>query len=180
MNKPNKIQRSIPNLIKSLENHITLLKEYHHRACLRHDIRFLGEIAGKLRILVYESKTNKPLLLKLMDDLECVIPIKIDQPKSLGGTVELTLREYLQRSACSLRSESGKWVELSKAGLIALWAQQYGASHEDWEINEELVAALDPTIKIGNLPAAAHGLCIICKTVIVVAEEFLRIKGEMS
>ncbi|MCF8144488.1 MAG: hypothetical protein K9N21_11275 [Deltaproteobacteria bacterium] len=180
MTKPIKTNRSISNLIKSLKNHVDLLKEYHERACLYNDVRFLGEIAGKLRILVCETRTNKPLLMKLMDDLECKIPIRIDQPKPLGGPIVLSLREYLNRLACSVRTESGRWVELSKTNLIALWAQQYGASHEDWEVNEELVAALDPSFRVGNLPAAAHGICIICKTVIVVASEFIKRQDELA
>ena len=179
MPKPIKIQRGTPNLLRSLEKHVSLLNEYHERACLHNDVRFLGEIAGKLRILVYESRINKPLLLGLMDELGCEIPIKIDQPKSLGGPIELSSREYLERCACSIRTNSGRWVELSKTDLIALWAQQYGSSHKDWMISEELVAALNPDFRIGNLPMAAHGLCVICKTVIIVASEFIKKQNVM-
>jgi hypothetical protein len=66
-------------------------------------------------------------------------------------------------------------VELSNHDFIAVWAQQHGASHEDWEINEELAAILDMNnyYFVAGLPVGANALKAIATTVLWVGEQFL-------
>jgi hypothetical protein len=61
-----KIKRSQSEMLEALKEHRDLLREYHDRACMGGDNRFLGEVAGKLRLLVLKTGRNRPLLLDLM------------------------------------------------------------------------------------------------------------------
>jgi hypothetical protein len=58
--------RSLAEGVKALKRHIRLLSEYSKRAFEESDYDYLGEIAGKLRLLVC-ADSGLPLLLELMD-----------------------------------------------------------------------------------------------------------------
>ena len=45
-----------------------ILEDFHQRACREGQTRYLGEIAGKLRVLVHQGRTNRALLLDLMSE----------------------------------------------------------------------------------------------------------------
>ena len=167
------IPRDTRNLIDALRRHLTLLREYSHRAFVLGDQSLCGEVAGKLRVLVHRSRTSRPLLLSLIEHFGWDIPITINDP---FGNFQLTLDEYLDSLACTIRTPSQGLVEISNRNLLAMWAQQYGASHEDWELDEEFatVLALSSQLEIGGLPAASAALRAISNTVLWVGEEFLR------
>ena len=76
--------------------------------------------------------------------------------------------------AYAIRLPSQELVQVTNKQFIAMWAQQYGASHEDWEISEELVAAFNSSLIIGGLPASARALMTISNTVLSVGEKFLQ------
>ena len=75
-----RIPRRTQDLADSLERHLKLLKEFATKAFNDGDEDYLGEIAGKLRVLVYEKGRNKPLLLSLMDEFDLQIPIRLGGP----------------------------------------------------------------------------------------------------
>jgi hypothetical protein len=147
-----------------------LLDEYSARAFREGDEAFFGEVAGKLRILVYESRTNKPLLLDLMKDYDVSIPIPISRPE---GDIEMSISEFLDNLAFAIRVPSSGLVSVTNKQLIGMWAQQYGASHEDREIEEEFAQVLSSGVFIGGLPGAAAALKAIASTVLWLAKEFL-------
>ena len=133
---------------------------------------YLGEVAGKLRLLVYESRSNTPLLLKLMGELGVEVPITIKSPRYRSGK-QLSLREYLSELAGVVRVESGELVEFSKMELIGTWANTHGAPHEDWSLPPEVEAARRSGIFIGKHPVIVAALRAISNTVLYVAETFL-------
>jgi hypothetical protein len=173
MTRPSRISREISNLIDALRRHLVLLSEYSHRAFDLGDQTFLGEVAGKLRVLVYRSQTSKPLLLDLMQHSGFTIPIIIDDP---FGTFQVSLDEYMDMMACAIHVPSQGLVEITKSEFIAMWAQQYGASHEDWELDGRLVAilSLSDFLEVGGLPVAAAELRTTSRTVLWVGEELIR------
>lgn len=63
--KPSKQTRDHLDLIQSCEFHLNLLWEARQKISVD-NMRF-KQIAGELRILLFETRTNKPLLLKIMD-----------------------------------------------------------------------------------------------------------------
>jgi hypothetical protein len=170
MPKPPRVPRDLNNLLAALERHLSLLREYSERAFRKGDASFYGEVAGKLRVLVYEKGRNKPLLLALIREFNLEIPVTINKPR---GNIQMTLEEYLDSLAVAIRTPSSGMVSVSKRDFIAIWAQQYGASHEDWEINEELAEALGSGMFIGQMPIAAAALRGIANTVLWVGEKFL-------
>ena len=118
------------SLVNALRRHVRLLKAFYEKAFKEHDQDYQGEVAAKLRLLVYEKGRNKALLLRLMDEFAADPIVKIQKPE---GVVELPLRVFLaevdhfpQRPGCVL-------VKLSKVEFLNIWAVQAGAAHEDWE-----------------------------------------------
>jgi len=166
-------------MIKSLIDQTDLLKNYYDNAFNKRDLKYLGEVAGKLRLLVYENK-SKPLLLSLMDKLNIKIPITLkDSPvepllgKPKPGN-KIDLRKFLELDAYYLKMPSGnsKWV--TKKELIAFWSQQFGSAHQDWSITEEFYEMIRSSQYIGGFPIIALELKETAKTVIYACDEFIK------
>lgn len=174
-----RIPRQIPDLLESLRKHVKLLREFSARAFRDGDLDYLGEVAAKLRLLVYEHGRNKPLLLALMDEFGIDVPITLGGPpiQPLSGQPgpgdQVSLREFLELPACGVRVPSGGFVQLTKKEFIGVWAQQHGAAHEDWELNEELAVIRGSRIYIGGRRPEAEELRLTTKAVIYVADKFL-------
>ncbi len=179
MTKPAEIPRDVPDLLESLRRHFRLLRDFAARSFQGRDYDYLGEVATKLRLLVYEGGTNKPLLLALMDEFDLDVPIKLGGPpiKPLPGQPgqgdEISLREYLSLTAYGIRTRSQDFVQLTKKQLIRIWATQYGAAHEDWEFDEAFAAARESGIFIGGDPALVAELRVTTEAVLHVADKFL-------
>lgn len=172
-----KITRQQADLLLALKKHISLLKEYYQRAFQENNINYYGEIAGKLRLLVYE-KGQRGLLTSLMEETGINIPIvlggppikKIDNEPGAGD--EVSLKEYLGLLAYAVRTPHGL-ISVTKIDLIKMWAQQDGSAHEDWKHDEEYVSAKEMELFIGNRHALAVELKITTETVLFVAEKFM-------
>lgn len=165
-----RVPRSKENLVDALRRHVTLLEDYSNRAFREGKEEYFGEVAGKLRVLVYKSPSNRPLLLDLMRDYDISIPLHFSRPE---GDIEMSINDFLDNLAFSIRVPSGGLVSVTNKQMIGTWAQQYGASHEDWEIDEEFAQALSSGTFIGGLPAAAAALRAVANTVLSLAKEFL-------
>ena len=163
-----------------MKDQTELLKIYYDNAFNKKDLKFLGEVAGKLRLLVFQSKTNTPLLLSLMDELKMEMPIKLREspveplPEDPKPGESLTLRQYLELNAYYLKLSSGKSKWISKHALIGWLSQQFGAAHQDWEINEEIYTVIKSEIYIGGLPLIALELKQTAKTILYVCDEFIK------
>lgn len=174
-----RIPRDIPDLVEALQRHVKLLKEFSIRAFRDGDYDYLGEIAAKLRLLVYEYGRNKPLLLTLMDEFGLKVPIVMGGPpieRPAGWPApgdQVSLREFLNLIAFGMRAPSGAWVELTKKEIIGIWAQQHGAAHEDWELDQTFKLARDSGLFIGGRPALAAELRTTTEAVISVADRFI-------
>lgn len=167
-----RLPRTELELVSRLKAHCDLLDEYYQKACVKGDEKYFGEIAGKLRVLVYRNKSNRPLLLDLMETAGIGILVQLNKPRGLS---EQTLEEFIDGFQCAIRLPSGNLAELSRRDLISLWAQQYGAAHEDWKLDERLVAALTQGLHIGDQQIARRAICSICRTVLRVSRHFLSI-----
>ena len=165
-----KVDRPQHELVGRLEEHCAVLEDFHQKACRERLPRYLGEVAGKLRVLVHESRTNRPLLLDLMAEADVEVPITIDSP---SGQSETDIRSYLSGLACVIRLPSGDLAELTKSDLIALWSQQSGAAHEDWALDERLATIFAGGFFVNGQPIHGAALCAVCRTVLHVARSFL-------
>jgi hypothetical protein len=106
------------------------LKIYAHRAFQDRDELFLGEVAGKLRMLV-TAHGQRPLLLDLMDELGVNVRFKLDLPpvQDPDYDKEITLRHYMRRTALGVATGSG-FRMLNHSQFVCDWANQYGTAHE--------------------------------------------------
>ena len=168
--------RSLAEMGARLRGHVRLLEQHAQKAFREGDSDYLGEIAAKLRVLVIRSRSNKPLLIRLMEEIgEVKLPPWDGPPLQYGPQAgdELSLDEYLQLTAIGVRVPSGEFVMLKKNDFIKAWAEKTGGSHEDWVISEELRIALSAGVYIGGLQAAAAELHVTTNTVLNVAKRFL-------
>ena len=173
-----RVPRDLSDLVGQLRSHVKLLKEYYVRAFHDGDLDYMGEIAGKLRLLTSSRGRNKPLLSRLMKILGVEVLVTLDgppikRPGVPGPGDQITIEQFLGLFAFGFRSRSGDWVELTKADLIEDWAAQHGSAHEDWEFTEPFATAMKPILIAFGLPQHAHELRATAKAVIHVAETFL-------
>lgn len=165
-----RVIRTRSDLLARLRQHCQILADFHERACREGQFQYLGEVAGKLRVLTHQSRSNRPLLLDLMDETEISVPITINSP---GGSYVTDLPTYLSELACAIRLPSGQLAELANSDLIALWSQQSGAAHEDWSLDARLAAVFAGGLFVNGQPVHGYALCGICRTALFVATEFL-------
>lgn len=168
--KKQRVQLTDEELVDSLKQNSTLLAEFLEKGCRQGDEKFFGEIAGKLRVLVYQSRTNIPLLLGLAEKFHIPLTLDFDKP---GGHIQMTLQQYLDSLACVIGIGS-ELVSISVKQFIAMWSQQMGASHQDWQIDEELSAIRKQGIFVGNLPVSGRALCAMGENILFATETFLK------
>lgn len=173
------VARSTEELVKALERHVRLLRDYATRAFRNGDFGYGGEIAGKLRLLVTKFGSNRPLLLDLMAQTGIAPSITLGGPPihrapgEPGPGDTISLARYLELTAMGVRIQSGQFVVLNKIQFIRAWAEQSGSSHEDWSHDPVLVEILTPQIFIGGLHGALAELATTTNAVLGVAERFL-------
>ena len=160
-----RVRRENKELVIKLLHHLTLLLDYSHKAFYDYEHEtYIGEVAGKLRVLVINTGQNKALLLKLMDEFE--YEFKFFTPPRPN---KMTLDEYIQGFAGFSRDK----YEFTNEKLIKYIAQQTGASHEDWTISNELHHLLKEEMQLMGGPTVMFMLRPIANTVLMVATSFL-------
>jgi hypothetical protein len=140
-----KVERSKEEMFERLKIHLNFLSIYNNNYKQSQDINWLGEVAGKLRLLVWKGGRNKPLFIKVLKAYE--IEVTMDN----GSTFD----EYLNRQAI-LTTHEGVRYEFTNMELISFWAHQSGAAHEDWAIDkkfEALLKSADLEIFVGGVQA---------------------------
>ena len=181
--------RELEEMATALVKHIGLLREYAGKCFSEGKSEYCGEVAGKLRLLVAKFGSNKPLLLRLIDKTESTIRVTLDGPTikrppgepGLGD--KITLEQFLNLGAIGTRIPNGDFIELNKIQLIRAWAEQTGASHEDWSMDPELKSALNAQVYIFGLQATTYELRTTTNTVLSVGDQFineLRNKGILT
>jgi hypothetical protein len=166
-------KRPLADLIAALRRHVDLLRIYAHHAFQECDERYLGEVAGKLRILVAEHGA-KPLLLDLMDELGADVRVKLNLPPVQDDDYgkEMTLRRYMDRPGAGIATEAG-FRMLGHAEFVREWANQYGTAHEAWRVTEHFLNLRNAGVFIGGEAANVATLRVITNTVLHVADRFL-------
>jgi hypothetical protein len=187
-----RLDRSEEEVFHRLRINLDLLREHSGKAFGEGEEGYLGEVAGKLRVLVHEGRSNQPLLLGLLDKLDCLDAISItidgppirpprppDLPQEIGWAVpgdRLNLRQYMTLAGCAVKLPStGELCWLSHADAVKLWAEQTGAAHEDWALDERLAAILNygGMIEVFGLRTHAWLLKSIAGTVLDVGDRFV-------
>jgi hypothetical protein len=173
-----RVPRDLSDLVGRLRSHVKLLREYYGRAFRDGDLDYMGEIAGKLRLLTSSRGRNKPLLSRLMKMFGVEVLVTLDgppikRPGVPGPGDQISIERFLGLFAFGFKARSGDWVELTKADLIEDWAAQHGSAHEDWEFTEPFATAMQPFVIAFGLPEHAHELRATAKAVIHAAETFL-------
>ena len=126
-------------MLQRLIAHLELLKKYISEYEQTKDFNLLGEIAGKLRLLVWKGGRNKPLLIRLAREYEIQLTREFDRP---DGTVHISLDEYLEELAYFTTVEEVQY-KFTVMDLITLWSHQSGAAHEDWNIDKKFDVLLN-------------------------------------
>lgn len=165
-------------MIESLHGHVDLLRAYITKV-QEGDAQYLGEVAGKLRVLVLDAGSNKPLLTRLARLCDYGLVVQLgDQPPIIDGPKpfeRVPLEDWLKRVVVSLQTPSSapNLVEISCVDLVANWSQQSGSAHEDWSHSESFHMLRQDEVFIGGQPASQRALLTIAFTVLSIAEDFL-------
>jgi hypothetical protein len=128
-------------MAEALATHVSLMGAYIVKVEEGED-QYLGEIAGKLRLLVLKKGANKPLLIRVAALSGYELTYRYgDTPGIEDGPQpfeEIAFDTWLKRTAAIIQTESSApgHVELSHADLVAVWAEQAGSAHEDWSHTE--------------------------------------------
>jgi hypothetical protein len=170
---PPRVERSLHELADRLADHARLLVEYIDKV-KNGDRRYLGEVAGKLRLLVSGRQAkNKPLLFLLADATGDDLTFQVGGPPGFDwgygvGVQRATLAAYLESMAFIVGGHT-----LTNAEVIRLWAQQHGSAHEDWHVDRRLLALTGSPLIAGDVPPADQTLISIASTVATVSTNYL-------
>ena len=104
MAKSSKVPRTDYDLLEALLRHVDLLREYSGKAFEERKGDYLGEVAGKLRVLVVETRMNKPLLLALMKKFDSRTQVLLDDPYEQS---QISLDQFMDRLCVAIRTDSG-------------------------------------------------------------------------
>lgn len=170
--KENKIVRSDEDLLESLGRHIRLLRDYNVKAFKENNADYLGEVAGKLRLLVYERGRNKPLLKDTMKKFNIDVRLEMIGPAFPNGA---NIGEYFSHVCGAFGSTDGKErIEVTPMGVVVTWAQQMGSSHEDPLLDKEFAELINHGLFINGRQIAVDELRRASKFVLLAAEYFFQ------
>jgi hypothetical protein len=167
-------------MLKILRREHQLLKDHYAAVWYQQKLHYIGEVAGKLRLLVADTSSAGPLLLKLFEITNINPILKFNgpafpvKPGELDPNRPRTLDEYLNGIAFGTAVATGKYVELSNRELILVWAQEDGASHVSWQMNPLLRDLFEMgNLPLINLPGSNQALRAIASTVLTAGDDFL-------
>jgi hypothetical protein len=174
------VERLLADMAAALRNHITLLSRYID-AATDGDPLYLGEIAGKLRLLVIRKDGHKPLLLRFAELTGDELTVRLDAPPipplpgqpGAGDTIAIETFLDLVAVALPTPDSGGRLVPLSNREFVTTWAEQYGAAHEDWDLLETSHAKIAFPVRIEGMRAHARTLLRIAGEVRRVADAYL-------
>lgn len=145
MQKPNRIARNEDDLISALSDNLDLLEEAIKKSRAG-DFKYIKVIKGILRVLVYTSKSNIPLLIELAKKYSVIPTIKTEGPR---GVFERPLDIFLEEIGFASGTEN---IILKNIDLIVKGSQQEGGAHEDWDIDKDYLFSKGDGLLIGGIP----------------------------
>lgn len=133
--KVGKTSRTPETLIASFGDHLALLKDYIIKL-EKGDKKYYKAIMAELRVLVYKSRANKPLLFRLAAQ-HSINPVIYEKERKMG------LEEYLNQALFIVplppffpkRGDN----YLTRIEFIAKASQQEGSAHEDNKLDDDLL-----------------------------------------
>ena len=95
MNNSEKVTRTKEEMLCRLVTNLKFLRKYILEFKTSQEKDLIGEIVGKLRILVWKSNSNKPLLIRLAREYNIELFLEFDRP---GGLVKESIEDFLKRN----------------------------------------------------------------------------------
>jgi hypothetical protein len=142
-------------MVERLREHTALLRKY--MALVQEgDRAYLGEIAGKIRLLAIETGSNKALMLRVGKLFGKTPTVTLEGPpgweyqEGIKAGDTLALEDWLELFQLAVRTESSpdKPIEMTTREFVLVWAQQHGGSHEDWSLDERFHASRDTNVRV--------------------------------
>lgn len=149
----NKVPKTQLQLTEELKTQIELLDEAIQKV-VSGDFKYARIISSILRILVIETKTNKPLLFNLSQQYDFEPQVVIDSP---FGIKTMSLKDHLKDLYFASGTEN---IKMSNEEFIKIASQQDGGSHVDSSVNPEYQFANEGML-IGGTPPKVLKLKIL-------------------
>lgn len=146
-------------MVTALKRHVRLLWAYVANA--QTDADYFGEIAGKLRLLIVQGKSNRPLLLEVADAYG--LAVSVDEP----GDPYRSFEAFLDNNMLKVGDRAITFRE-----VICRWAEQSGGAHEDWALDEMLTKTWTHA-RLGTTPLGHVNLTTAAVKVVFRAKELL-------
>lgn len=117
--------------------------------------------------MIVETRQNTPLLLAVAREFT------VDLKPSASAA--LTYTDFLDSMAFVYNLNSPDFVTVSYRDLIRSWAEQQGAPHEDWDVDESLATLFSAKGKIDGRSPSANNLIFLARMVVRDAEAILAV-----
>jgi len=148
-------------MVERLRVNVDLLDDYVKRM-QKGESQYLGEVAGKCRLLVLKTGANKPLLLGLarltghgLKVETGSLPPGMSWEEGVGGEEMIDVSRWLEMmvGAFQTPSSGGQSRPMTRRKLIQTWAEQSGAAHEDWGQQETFHVAKNVDFHLDGMQA---------------------------
>lgn len=137
-------QRPLPEMFAELRRHTRLLREWIEKT-EQGDRDYLGSIAAVLRTLVVERGRNQALLLRLYDATGHMSWVTIAGPPEVPLLREDSGRRYTlgewMNAPRYWHYVGGEEINETPADFVLAWAQQQGLAHQDWALDDYVLAS---------------------------------------
>ena len=142
-----RVSRPVFDMANALAKHVALLGRYIE-AARGGDDAYRGEIAGKVRLLAVDKRTQMPLLRRVAELTGDELTLTLGGPDGwefMGGAKAgdvVALADWMSSFGIGVETSEGP-VQLTNAQFMSTWAEQYGAAHEDRGLLEAFHVSLD-------------------------------------
>lgn len=181
--KSKRVQRTVKGMLKTLQSQTELLRDYYYKAFVEKKTYYLGEVAGKLRLLVIDEGSNKALLIRLMEKFNDEILITLKgppfkpHPSKFKNGDKISIPEFLNLESSFnyevTKNENKNSEIITKRKLIKKWSEQFGSAHQDWSIDDDFYRFLKPQFYVCGIPFQGYELKETAKAILHVCEQFL-------
>ena len=154
-------------MVTALKRQLAVAVGLRRQRWQRRNADYFGEVASKLRLLIVQGKSNRPLLLAVADAYG--VPVSANEP----GDPDRSFGQLLDGQMLKIGENAITFRE-----VICRWAEQSGGAHEDWALDEMLTKTWTDA-RVNNVSLGESNLTAVAVKVVFRANELLIAMGSL-